>query len=450
MPDDKSSLKPMYTTSEPNASISLYEGNIKLEQAKHVFTVPASIKLNWLPSTRIKFEVLNLMIEPMTAPDTGEAKLEIAELPLFCDAYVYQVSHSYEQDPTGKGLHGKVPLIRGRLLGEPTIFNTPVCDTVLFHLPNFKSIAGGRLHLKNDEWDILLRPIDNITNLTNSLSEEGGFGLTHVGMLKRVNGGQFDKDQASDKLIALYHFLSFVRGLWCGPIFPIGKVGDKVSWQVWDASRFTPWKNVSSWFFDFESEDLSEAFTGFIKKWMDNDWNEPTRLAIHWYIEANIGAGGVEGSIVLIQAALEMLSRVYLMEAPGACKPCTASDFGNNRLWPASKKIERLLDEMKIPKAVPTELKELQKANADAKIGPEMFTYIRNRIVHATEEDRAKLSAISFAARVEAKELGLWYVEMTLLSLFGFNQQYYKRFRHGQPADRVEYVPWVKAATPSP
>ena len=78
-----------------------------------------------------------------------------------------------------------------------------------------------------------------------------------------------------------------------------------------------------------------------------------------------------------------------------------------------------------------------------------MFTYIRNRITHETGEDRTKLGAISFEARVEAKELGLWYVEMALLSLFGFNGQHYKRFLNGGPADRVEFVPWVKAATPS-
>jgi hypothetical protein len=436
----KPSLEPVYTTPSPNASIRLYDGEIELDQSGRVFKAPASIKLNWLPSTRIEFEILNLPVEPMKAPDTGIAKLGIPKLPLYSDAHVNRVSCSYT---SGKE-HGEVPLIRGQLLGEPTISSAPTCSEVLFHLPNFKSIAGGRLHLKNDEWDVLIRPIDNITDLTECLSDQGGFGLTHVGTLKRIDGGQFNKDQASDNLDAIYHLLSFIRGLWCGPILPIGRTADKISWQIWTDPRLTPWKFVSSWFFDFESEEINEAFIGYMKKWADLNWNEPIRLAIHWYTEANIGAGGVEGSIILIQAALEMLSWVYLLEAPGACKPCTRADFSNNRLWPASRKIGRLLDAMKIPKKIPDELKELQKANTDAKIGPEMFTYIRNRIVHATEEDRAKLGSISFEARIEAKELGLWYVEMALLSLFGFTGHHYVRFRHGEPGDRVAYVPWVK------
>jgi hypothetical protein len=294
-----------------------------------------------------------------------------------------------------------------------------------------------------------LSPIDNIINLTNCLDDQGGFGLTHVGRLKRIDGRQFDKDQALDKLDALYYFLSFVRGLWCGPILPIGLADDKVSWQVWDTPRLTPWKYVSSWFYTFEPQEINEAFNGYMEKWVDPFWNEPTRLAIHWYIEANIGSGGVEGSIVLIQAALEMLSWIYLIEAPGASKPCTINEFEN---WPASKKIENLLKSMGIPVTIPNQLTELQKALVELQkidfnaksfpFGSYIFTYIRNRITHATGVDRAKLGSISFEARVEAKDLGLWYVEMVLLRLFGFNGEYYMRFRHGSPANRVMRVPW--------
>jgi hypothetical protein len=441
-------LKPIYHTPSPNERVSLYEGEIKLEQSGQNVTAPASIKLNWLPSISIRFEIYDIL-KYGKEPDTGNVKLEISRLPLSCDAHVSLVSCSYAQDTSGQGLQAQVPLIRGQLLGRPTVFNTPMCDDVLFHLPNFKSYASGRLHLKNDEWDVILDSNDNLSELTKCLDDQGGFALTHVGMLKRVDGKQFDMDQASDKLDALYHFLSFVRGLWCGPLLPIGQATDKVSWQIWDAPRLTPWKHVNSWFFEFEPQDINEAFNGFMKKWADTIWNEPTRLAIHWYIEANIGAGGVEGSIVLIQAALELFSWVYLMEAPSACKPCTAADFANNRKWPASKKIERLLEEMNIPTDIPRELKELQKANIGAKNGPNMFTYIRNRIAHATEEDRRKLSTIPFEARVEAKWLGLWYLELALLRLFGYNRQYYVRFLHGGPADRVAFVPWVKAATRS-
>jgi len=306
------------------------------------------------------------------------------------------------------------------------------------------------LHLNNDEWDVILSPIDNISDLTNCLDEQGGFGLTHVGRLKRIDGGQFDKDQALDKLDSLYYFLSFVRGLWCGPILPIGLTDDIVGWQVWDTPRLTPWKYVSSWFFTSEPQGINEAFNGYMEKWVDPFWNEPTKLAIHWYIEANIGSGGVEGSIVLIQAALEMLSWIYLIEAPDASKPCTINDFEEK--WPASKKIETLLKSMGIPLTIPDQFTELQKAlvelqkiDSNAKkfpFGSYIFTYIRNRITHAAEVNRAKLDSISFEARVEAKELGLWYVEMVLLRLFGFNGVYYMRFSRGSPADQIMRVPW--------
>ena len=103
---------------------------------------------------------------------------------------------------------------------------------------------------------------------------------------------------------------------------------------------------------------------------------------------------------------------------------------------------------MGIPVTIPSEQTELQKAlaeltktNPDAKkfpYGSYIFTYIRNRITHETGEDRTKLAAITNGARIEAKQLGLWYLEMSLLKIFGFTGQHYKRFRHGQPADRVD------------
>ena len=68
----------------------------------------------------------------------------------------------------------------------------------------------------------------------------------------------------------------------------------------------------------------------------------------------------MEGSIVLIQAALEIPSWIYLMEAPGASKLCTVNDFKKN--WPAGKKIENLLKSMGIPLTIPDQFTELQKA----------------------------------------------------------------------------------------
>lgn len=207
-----------------NASISLYEGEIELEQSGKTLKAPASIELNWLPSPSIRFEIRDAKKYGKAVPDIGRAHLKITELPLSCDANVTRVNYHVIS-----GQARQVTLIRGHLLGKPIIFNASMCDYVLFCLPNFKSFAGGRLRLTNDEWEVMLTSNNNLSDLDKNFRDQGGFALTHTGRLKRVDAGQFNKEEASNELIALHYFLSFVRGLWCGPILASGNVGDKLS-----------------------------------------------------------------------------------------------------------------------------------------------------------------------------------------------------------------------------
>jgi len=69
---------------------------------------------------------------------------------------------------------------------------------------------------------------------------------------------------------------------------------------------------------DSNHGDQFEApFPGFLKLWQDDSWEEVTRVAIHWYIEANAQAGSIEGSIVLTQTAFELLASAVLVENHG-------------------------------------------------------------------------------------------------------------------------------------
>jgi hypothetical protein len=43
-------------------------------------------------------------------------------------------------------------------------------------------------------------------------------------------------------------------------------------------------------------------------KWNDEEWNSTIKSAIGWYVWANMCSGGVEGGIVLLQAAFERIA----------------------------------------------------------------------------------------------------------------------------------------------
>ena len=61
-------------------------------------------------------------------------------------------------------------------------------------------------------------------------------------------------------------------------------------------------------------EHFEVPFSGFLKLWLDEAWQEVIDVAGHWYVEANAQAGSIEGSIVLTQTAFELLASAVLVE----------------------------------------------------------------------------------------------------------------------------------------
>ena len=56
---------------------------------------------------------------------------------------------------------------------------------------------------------------------------------------------------------------------------------------------------------------------------------------------------------------------------------------------------------------------------------------LRNAIVHPKKTKRDVVLQTPVAARMEAHAPGLWYAEMALLHIFGYEGSYYQRFAEG-------------------
>jgi hypothetical protein len=122
----------------------------------------------------------------------------------------------------------------------------------------------------------------------------------------------------------------------------------------------------------------------------------------------------------------------------------------------AAQKIRKLLLELGIPKNVPPvdpqespsseeprsptppilenlrqviEKKNLQatKENQKWEDGPRALTGIRNDIAHAKKDLNFLDEAETARARWEASDLGLWYLDVVLLNLFGYQGNYINR-----------------------
>jgi len=94
---------------------------------------------------------------------------------------------------------------------------------------------------------------------------------------------------------------------------------------------------------------------------------------------------------------------------------------------------------MKIPPHIPDETPELQRLADEfgwKEDAPRALTEVRNSLVHPGKRHR-KFKKAHF----EAWNLGLWYLEMSILAVCGYSGTYHNRLKH-RSAERIENVPW--------
>lgn len=440
------SLEALYATSSPNETVELYSGELILSLNGQEMTGSGRILLKWLPSPRAIFEIDSLAgFVPL-----DEGDIYVPALNYSCPVSV--LHSSLFSGPCGGSIRDQRVPVSGMV------------DRIIYHLPNFHHYTGdsirnadatsawrGRLVLRHGLWLIYLDAVPGAEQLRKVLAADGGFAITNVGSIQLEGNARFSLTEALDILDVLYYYFSFARGIWCGPLLPIAFDSGAKKWSRWEPPRIRQWRERRSWFPELDLgalQPLSDAFSGFIRLWEDTLWREPIKNAVHWYIEANTNAGGVEGGIVLVQTALELLSWVYLVEDE-ATKVMSANKFNG---VPAEERIESLLRRLSIPTRLPEQLLALASAAStlEAEDGVGALVSLRNALVHPKKSKRQKVTEVGVSARIEALTLGLWYLELALLRLIGYNGVYWSRLRSGNNEQVRDTVPWMGAGEPAP
>lgn len=321
---------------------------------------------------------------------------------------------------------------------------------IVFHLFNFVDLIGTRssieesgktrrriehIDLEYNEWQVELKSLVSTPESIKALREEGGYQLTHIVGIKKIDGTPFSGKDAHECLYLLRFFLSFAKGGWCEPVCAVGldAFGDRV-WESWSSPR-EPWHSPPSWFDPHNSSQMVRFFPGFAKRWANDDWRKALREVIYWYLNANYSPRGIDAGIILTQAAIERLAYEYAVKDR---RLVTVEGFKN--LW-ASDKFRLLFSSLKIPLDLPPETPKLQALASNPQMNwidaPHALTEVRNSLVHPEHKKRGQVSA----AYYEAWNLGLWYLEMGLLAICGFSGTYGNRLKK-RWVGQVENVPW--------
>jgi hypothetical protein len=125
-----------------------------------------------------------------------------------------------------------------------------------------------------------------------------------------------------------------------------------------------------------------------------------------------------EDGIVITQIALELIYNWLVIEKRNLLLGRDSENIS------ASNKIRLILAQINVRASVPNafeDLKQYVTSNKDIVDAPEAFVQIRNMIVHSQESKRKKLTDISSMTKYEALQLGIWYVELSIMFILKFN-----------------------------
>jgi len=421
-------MTPIITSKTPNKELLLDEGEFHVKWKKKEFKVTGRIIFSWIPSVSVKFRGEFSSDNDKISFEEFISDLEIEvvseNLNFSCNGLIQMINIS-----------GQNHTISG-ILNPPIYLGNQRTDVniVRFEVPNLlklsglpirrqKSVYKGRLLLEDKDYRIILDNTSFKLKKISNLKTNGGYLLQYTGSIERINNKNINIKSIQDLLENFTCFLYFINGRRTSPLILHGYIDDEIIWKDYTPYIIDSYKYVITWPSKNSIEGISQLWSNFRILWKDRINVDCLKSILHWYVEANSNAAYVEGSIILIQTALELLFHWIISES---LSYVTSNDADN---LSAATKISFLLATFNISPDIPNELCGLVKYSQEFNIlnGPEAFVRIRNCIVHPSKKKRQTLKGVSKDAKYEALHLGIWYVERILLKHMKFKGKYENR-----------------------
>lgn len=433
-------LTPVYKMDNPNEIIILHEGDYVIKWKDRTFTSKGFLFFQWIPrlSVRFKGKLGDDFSYSWWNPLEGDISIEIS-LPQYnftSKGIIYKL-REFEDFNIVCQLPPKI------IVGD----TSKVADIVRFEISNLKNIYGSpvrtenyghrnRLSFTNSVSEIIIDKSPDFIKLKPELVEVGGYQFLYTGQLKLPNNKKLTYQKSQDILDSFSFYLLFINGRRCFPLFPTGYNNGQKVWAHYSPAFNDPYQGVISWASDEPNNGIELMWNNFSEIWKNIDDRDSLKTILHWYTESNSNSAFNEGSIVLLQNALELLFHWLIVEKYKYVNPNEAESLS------ASSKINFLLSHFSIRNEIPDDFDALIKYAKQNNIvnGPESFTRIRNHIVHPSSKKRKALKKIESNTKIEALHLGIWYVEMILLKLFEFKGNYINRCNVLKHKDKYENI----------
>lgn len=340
---------------------------------------------------------------------------------------------------------------RDCISGEPTI---PV-NEVRFVVPNMGNFEGshvkvdskgysGRISFNLPDKEIILDKLPDFKDKIEELKKAGGYYITYSGKIifkKPRNLKDFKQEQD-----ILNCFLQILNGKQISGVFFTGMHEGKIVWQDFSPQPIEPYniRGYTCFPYFLEKEDIESlgiVYQNLQAFWKQEDQKTMIKSAVRWYLEANTKPYyQFDTSVIISQSALEMFYNWFLVEKDKILK-------GNPNLS-AANKIRLLLARINVKNNIPKKFTSLEKYLSDPINNNEhdaidAAVLYRNAIVHGEYEKRVKLQTFTPTFKQNVKDLSIWYLELCILYVLGYNGRYSNRTTAEYVSD-FEEVPWQK------
>ncbi|MCX2739819.1 hypothetical protein [Pontibacter anaerobius] len=436
----------------PNETVTIYQGEFLLKNDELELIVNGSIEFKWFPRSRpiLTGETILQSIDDFMRMTESNRFSVFIERQLFSECLLIDM---------GFNNPGEVAKIRGAIVGRPVKGDSSIkVNTAYFYIPNLLALGGkpikrfsgqqvqsshSRILFETPEYNIVLDKDFEYTHKGKLLKDSGGYFFLYKGEVSKKHGS-LSVNEVREILNCFSTFLSFINGRSTSSMFTHGIHENEIKWVDYTYNFIEPYVGVKHWIEERQAKHLNNIWNHFYEIWRDNDGKYVLETVVGWYLDANSLNGGLHGSIVMAQSALELIYNWLVIEKK---KLISGKDAENIA---ASNKIRLLLSLINIDYNIPDGLQELAKFNIETDKknqvdGPDLIVQIRNAIVHSQAEKRKNLNAIPFEVRQEALELYIWYIEMSFLFILKYEGSYINRcsselYFHS----KLTSVPWAQ------
>ena len=269
-----------------------------------------------------------------------------------------------------------------------------------------RSLSMDRLVFQDGGYEIILE------NKASYQQQKQHREISHYCELRHQDGSPVPWREALEEISLFSRFVSFFDGCQHAPFFIEGLVDDKIQAvynSVGDDNSLT---GVSSWKPDFKDKDLVPLWHLFRTKYRDSsDQADVLNTVVHWYLQANMNKGLLEGAFILGFTGLELLSNEIV-----------GKELGNEDL------IEDLVSRLQLK--LDLEAREIAR--------------MRNYLVHYKNEQRRRTyNSLTEEEKVNRLEHVLLILELSILYWLGYEGHYANRLHPGWRGENVARVPWI-------